>query len=107
MKALLKNHNQAPRKARLVTDLVKGKSVAEALELLPFVKKKGAKEVGKLIASAAANANVDEKDADKLIIENITVDKGLTLKRWMPRARGRATPLKRERSHIKVTLKKK
>ncbi|XKT75226.1 MAG: 50S ribosomal protein L22 [Patescibacteria group bacterium UBA2103] len=105
MKAFLKNHNQAPRKVRLVTDLVKGKSVSEALEMLPFVKKKGADEVKKLIASAAANSG--EKNTDALVIENITVDKGMTLKRWLPRARGRATPLRKEKSHIKVTLKKK
>ena len=104
MKAFLKNHNQAPRKTRLVTDLVKGKTVSEALTMLPFVKKKGAEEVRKLIASAAANS--DEKDTTKLIVENITVDKGMTLKRWLPRARGRATPLRKEKSHIKVTLKK-
>lgn len=104
MKAVLKNHNQAPRKVRLVTDLVKGKSVAHALKTLPFVKKKGAEEVAKLVASAAANAG---EKPENLIIENVTVNKGLTLKRWLPRARGRATPLRKEKSHITVTLKKK
>lgn len=105
MKAVLTNHNQAPRKVRLVTDLVKGKTVGEALKSLPFVKKKGAEEVAKAIKSAAANSG--EKDTDALVIENITVNKGMTLKRWLPRARGRATPLRKEKSHITVTLKKK
>jgi len=104
MHATLKNHNQAPRKVRLVTDLVKGKSVAKALAMLPFVKKKGANEVKKLIASAVANSG---EQADSLVIENITADKGMTIKRWLPRARGRATPLRKEKSHITVTLKKK
>jgi large subunit ribosomal protein L22 len=104
MHATLKNHNQAPRKARLVTDLVKGKSVSRALAMLPFVKKKGALEVKKLVASAAANSGLKPEE---LYIENITVDKGMTLKRWLPRARGRATPLRKEKSHITVTLNKK
>lgn len=105
MKAVLTNHNQAPRKVRLIANLVKGKSVGHALKSLPFVKKKGAEEVKNLIASAAANSG--EKNTDDLIIENITVNKGMTLKRWLPRARGRATPLRKEKSHISVTLKKK
>lgn len=104
MKATLKNHNQAPRKARLVTDLVKGKSVSKALAMLPFVKKKGAEEVKKLVDSAVANSGAAPEE---LYIENITVDKGMTLKRWLPRARGRATPLRKEKSHITVTLNKK
>lgn len=104
MHATLKNHNQAPRKVRLVTDLVKGKSVSKALTILPFVKKKGALEVQKLIASAVANSG---EEASSLMIENIIVGKGMTIKRWLPRARGRATPLRKEKSHITVTLKKK
>ena len=104
MHATLKNHNQAPRKVRLVTDLVKGKSVSKALALLPFVKKKGAAEIKKLIDSAVANSGAKPEE---LYIENIVADKGMTLKRWLPRARGRATPLRKEKSHITVTLKKK
>jgi large subunit ribosomal protein L22 len=104
MHATLKNHNQAPRKVRLVTDLVKGKTVAKALAMLPFVKKKGASEVKKLVDSAVANSG---ENADTLVIENIIVGKGMTIKRWLPKARGRATPLRKEKSHITVTLKKK
>ena len=107
MKATLKNHLQTPRKTRLVTDMVKGKSVSEALTALRFVKRKSAESVRKLVESAVANASQEGKKQDDLIIENITVDKGITLNRWMPKARGRATPLKRERSHITVTLAEK
>lgn len=107
MKATLTNHIQTPRKTRMVTNLVKGKRVSDALSTLRFTKRKSAEAVGKLIASAAANAKQEGKDVDALVIENITVDKGITLRRWMPRARGRATPLLRERSHITVTLAEK
>ena len=106
MYAALKNHRQAPRKVRLVTDMVKGKTVSEALSQLSFLPKKAAEPVSKLIKSAFANARQknDALKEENALIKNITVDKGMTFVRFMPRARGRATPINKESSHVKVTL---
>ncbi len=104
MKAELKNHNQSPRKVRLVTDLVKGKKVSDALAALRFLPKRAASPIAKLIASAAANAKNDGKDVEKLRIKNITVDSAGMIVRFMPRAMGRATPIRRKKSLVRVTL---
>jgi len=107
MKASLSNYRQSPRKVRLVTDLVKGKTLPEALTVLTFANKRAAPAVEKLIRSAMANAEKEGVNPQELIIENITVDEGLTMKRFMPRAFGRASTLRKRSSHIKVTLGKK
>jgi len=108
MKAFLKNYRQSPRKVRLVTELVKGKSVKQALVELSFLPKRAVLPIKKLIESAVANAKNNQKvNVDNLIISNITVDKGIVLKRRMPRARGMATPINKRSSHIKVELKEK
>lgn len=107
MKATLKNYRQSPRKVRLVTDMVKGKSLEEALTLLKFKVKRAADPIHKLIRSAAANAEKNGEDLNTLIIKNITVDEGVTLNRIMPRAQGRATPIRKRSSHVTVTLGKK
>lgn len=108
MKASLSNHRQTPRKTRLVVDLIRGKTVAEALTILKFLPKSSAESVAKLIASAAANASQKEGlTNDQLVIKTITVDKGIVLKRFMPRARGSASRISRRRSHLAVTLAKK
>ena len=106
MHATIKHYRQAPRKVRLVTDMVKGKKVSWALTHLEFLSKKASEQIAKVIKSAAANAKQQNASLtdDDLIIKNITVDKGMTFKRYMPRARGRATPLHKETSHVKVTL---
>lgn len=104
MKAFLKNYNQSPRKVRLVTDLVKGRKVNEAITMLDFVNKRSAEQIKKTIASALANAKESGKKEENLFIKNITVDGGLVIKRWRPRARGRATPIRKRRSHINITL---
>jgi large subunit ribosomal protein L22 len=108
MKAYLKNYRQAPRKVRLVADLVRGKKVKDALILLAFTPKRAADQVQKVILSAVANAKqkgVD--DAEDLIIKDIHVDKGMSFVRYFPRARGRGTPIQRESSHITVALGEK
>ena len=105
MKATLTNYTQTPRKVRLVTDLVKGKTVTDALNILAYTKRGAADEIAKLISSAAANAAQTGSDKENLRIENITVDKGMTIKRFRPRWRGMASPLRRERSHVTVSLK--
>jgi large subunit ribosomal protein L22 len=105
MKSSLTSHNQPPRKVRLVTNMVKGKKVQQALNELAFLPKRAAAPVQKLIASAAANATSKGAKIEDLRVENITVDSaGMTVK-YMPRAMGRAAPIRRRKSQISVTLK--
>jgi large subunit ribosomal protein L22 len=95
----------SPRKARLVTDLIKGKPVEEALITLKFLPKKGARLVSKTLQSALANAEQNPNiDVDTLYIKRIYVDGGPTLKRWRARAMGRATRIIKRTSHITVIL---
>ena len=104
MKAQLKSHNQPPRKVRLVTNLVKGKRVPDALAALSFLPKRAADPIAKLIKSAAANAKATGADPAKLVVKNITVDSAGMLVKYMPRAMGRAAPIRRRKSQILVTL---
>ncbi len=104
MKAVLKNYRQSPRKVRLVADLVRGKKVNDALATLQFVDKRAAGPFAKVIESAKANAEQAGHSADGLIIKKVSVDKGITLKRFMPRARGAASRINRRNSHITVEL---
>lgn len=95
----------APRKARLVADQVRGLPVPEAQTLLRFNTRGAARDIAKLIDSAAANAeNNHELVADELLIADIRVDEGPTLKRWRARARGRATRIEKKTSHVSVAL---
>ncbi len=106
MRAFLKNNRQAPRKVRLVARAVIGKNVEVAVSELSFMPNKAAFALRKLILSAVANAKQKDasvKDAD-LKIKNITVDKGATYMRYKARAFGRAAPIRRESSHIRVSL---
>lgn len=102
--ASLKTHNQPPRKVRLVTELVKGKTVPQALAALSFLPKRAAAPIMKLIASAAANAKATGADVDTLKVKNITVDSAGMLVKYMPRAMGRATPIRRRKSQVHVEL---
>lgn len=103
--AILNNYRQSPRKVRLVADLVRGKSVESALSALSFLTKRAAAPIKKLIESAAANAKNDGKaDVSKLLIKEIRVDGGVTMKRIMPRARGSAYPIKKRTSKVVVVL---
>lgn len=105
VKAKAKFIRTAPRKARMVTGLVKGKGVGEALNILAFTKKAPAKIVAKLLRSAVANADqMKNIDVDTLFIKQITVDQGPTMKRYRPRAMGRATIIRKRMSHITVVL---
>ena len=95
----------APRKARLVADQVRGLSVPEARTLLDFSARGAARDIGKLVASAAANAeNNHELVAEDMRIAEIQVDEGPTLKRWRARARGRAARIEKRTSHVSVAL---
>lgn len=105
MKAILKTYRQSPRKVRLVADAVRGKRVPEALTLLSFLEKRAAAPIKKLLQSAVANARQNfGADPDTLSVQEITVNKGAVLKRWMPRARGKAAAIKKRTSHITIEL---
>ena len=96
----------APRKARLVADQIRGLPVPEAQELLAFSTRGAAADIGKVIASAAANAeNNHDLVADEMEVAEIRVDEGPTLKRWRARARGRATRIEKRTSHVSVALR--
>ena len=95
----------APRKARMVADQVRGLPIEDALPLLRFSTRSAAQDIRKLIESAAANAeNNHELVADDLLIKDIHVDEGPTLRRYRPRALGRATRINKRTSHIAVAL---
>ena len=95
----------APRKARGVVDLVRGKNVGEALMILDFLPRKGARLVAKTLKSVIGNAESQQRvDVDRLYVRRITVDGGATLKRFMQRAHGRATPIRKRTSHITIVV---
>lgn len=104
MKAILKNYRQSPRKVRLIADLVRGKKVTKALDMLTFVNKRAALPFTKLIESAVANAKSQGADTNTLIVKSVAVNKGTVLKRFMPRARGSASRINKRNSHIMVEL---
>jgi large subunit ribosomal protein L22 len=98
----------SPHKARLVADLVRGKLVDDALTILKFTPKKSARLVNKTLRSAIANAqNTQVMDVDNLFIKSILVDEGPRLKRFRPRAMGRATRILKPTAHITVVLAEK
>lgn len=105
VKASLKHLRSAPRKTRLVAGLIRNMEVNKAINQLKFLNKKVAKPMLKLLDSAVASA-VNNYDLNKsnLIIKEIKIEDGKTLKRWMPRAQGRATILRKRMSHIYITL---
>jgi large subunit ribosomal protein L22 len=107
MEAVAK-HNFArisPQKARLVADLIRGKSVDQALEILTFSNKKAAELVKKVLESAIANAEHNEgADIDDLNVAKIFVDEGPVMKRIMPRAKGRADRILKRSSHITIVV---
>jgi len=104
MKAFLKNYRQSPRKVRLVAELIKSKRVAEAILILDTLPKRASEPVKKLLASAISNAKQAGIKEDDLFIENVTVNKGIVLKRSMPRARGSASRINKRTSHVMLTL---
>jgi large subunit ribosomal protein L22 len=109
-KAILRFARVSARKARLVADLVRGKDVPDAIEMLTFTQKKTAPLIKKLIESAMANAShLAERDqsnveVEDLYVKTIYVDAGPMLRRFRPRAQGRATKVLKKTSHITVVL---
>jgi len=105
MKAILRGIRITPKKANLVAGMIRGMPVKEALSLLKFMPKKGAKIVHKVLTSAVANAkNNFHQSADDLIVSQIWAVKGVTLKRATPANRGRAWPILERTSHITIEL---
>lgn len=98
----------SPRKARLVVDLIRGKSVKEAKAILSLTPRAAAHVVGKVLASAVANAeNNANLSADDLIVARAYVNEGPTLKRFRPRAMGRASRIRKRTSHITVAVEER
>ena len=104
MKAFLKNYRQSPRKVRLVADLIKSKRVAEAILILDTLPKRASGPIQVLLASAISNAKQSGMKIEDLFIENVTVNKGIVMKRSMPRARGSASRINKRTSHVMLTL---
>lgn len=108
VKATAKYLRISPSKARLVARLVKGKKVDQALAILAFTNKKFARMLTKVIRSALANAEHNTGlDVDKLWVKNVLVDQGPMWKRWIPRAMGRATMVRKRTSHVTVILEER
>ena len=107
-RAKLSHARLSPQKTRLVVDMVRGKAVQEAINILKFSPQKAAAIVSTLVTSAVANAEQKGvSDLDRLFIKEIMVDQGPVLKRFLPRAQGRATKIRKPTSHILVVLAEK
>jgi len=107
-RAKLRYARLSPQKTRLVVDMVRGKQVQDALNILKFSPQKAAAVVSKLVSSAVANA--EQKgvaDVDRLYVKTIMVDQGPALRRFLPRAQGRATRIRKPTSHVTVVLDEK
>ena len=107
-KAVARTVRIAPRKARLVIDLIRGKNAAEALAILQFTPRAGSPIIAKALKSAIANAEHNyEMDVNNLYISKAFVDEGPTLKRYRPRAQGRASQINKRTSHITIVVSEK
>jgi large subunit ribosomal protein L22 len=95
----------SPRKARLVIEHIRGRSVPEARTVLAFTQRAAAREIEKVLSSAVANAEANhDLDGDELVVSAAYVDEGPAMKRWRPRARGRAARIRKPTCHITVKL---
>ena len=108
VKAINKNVRSSPRKIALVLNYIKGKKADHALRDLEFSRKRIAKDVGKTVKSAISNAeNNHQYDIDNLFVKEAYVGKSLVMKRYRPRAKGRASPIKKPFSRITIILEEK
>ena len=109
VRALLRHTRTAPRKARLIAGLIRGKGVGDAINILQFTRRRAADTFQKLLKSAIANAEENHKvlDIEDLFIKIVRVDEGVTWKRHMPRARGTSTMIQKKTSHITLVLEEK
>ncbi|HOF18126.1 MAG TPA: 50S ribosomal protein L22 [Phycisphaerae bacterium] len=92
------------RKVRLIADLIRGRDVQDALNILKFTPNRAAGMISKVLRSAVANANEAEADVESLFVREAFVDEGPTMKRWHPKDRGRAHPIMKRTSHITVVV---
>ncbi len=107
-KAMARFVRIAPRKARQVIDLIRGKKVSEAQTILKFTPRFSAEVIGKVLNSAIANAENNNKlNRERLVVSEAYVDQGPTLKRFMPRAQGRASMIHKRTSHITIVVAEK
>lgn len=107
-KAVAKQVRIAPRKARLVVDLIRGKEIGEAIAILRHTQRGASPIVEKVLHSAVANAEHNyEMDTDNLVVSEAFVDEGVTLKRFRPRAQGRASAINKRASHITIVVSEK
>ncbi|MDY0190643.1 MAG: 50S ribosomal protein L22 [Desulfuromonas sp.] len=107
-KAKLRYVRMSAQKARLVVDMIRGKNVQDALNILRFSPQKPAGIVSELVKSAVANAEQKGvSDVDAMYVKAITVDQGPALKRFIPRAQGRASKIRKPTSHVQVVLDEK
>src|SRR5215469_10170505 len=110
VRALQRTTRQSPYKMRLVVDQIRGKGVNEALALLQFSKKHAAREIAKVLQSAVANAEHKGREAnepvdvDQLYVKHAVINEGPKLKRFMPAAMGRATPIHKRTSHVEIVV---
>jgi len=108
--AIMRGTRQSPYKMRLVIDQIRGKDVNEALALLTFSKKHAAKQISKTLKSAVANAEQAARstnaalDVDALYVKHAVINEGPKLKRFMPAAQGRATPIQKRTSHVEIVV---
>ena len=108
VKAINKNVRSSPRKISLVLDHIRGKKVSEAIRDLDFIRKKISHDISKTVKSAIANAeNNNQYDIDNLYVKEAFVGKSLVMKRFRPRAKGRASPIKKPFSRITIVLSEK
>jgi large subunit ribosomal protein L22 len=109
-RAFQRSARQSPYKMRLVIDQIRGKNVNEALGLLRFSKKHAAKQIEKVLNSAVANAEYSARkgneslDVDTLFVKHAIVNEGPKIKRFMPAAQGRATPIQKRTSHVEIVI---
>jgi large subunit ribosomal protein L22 len=109
-RAFQRSARQSPYKMRLVIDQIRGKNVNEALGLLKFSKKHAAKQIEKVLNSAVANAEYSARkgneslDVDTLFVKHAIVNEGPKIKRFMPAAQGRATPIQKRTSHLEIVI---
>lgn len=105
MKAYLKSYRQAPRKVRLVANLMKGKTVERAIKELEVLPKRASLPMLKLLLSAVANAKENDGIAqDALFVKEVRVDQGTILKRFIPKSHGTASPIHKHTSHVMIEL---
>jgi large subunit ribosomal protein L22 len=104
-RATLKRFRESPRKVRMVANMIRGRSVDDAMSILKLQQRKAAKMLVKVLGSAIANATENEKaDAEKLVVTNVSVDGGPVTKRWMPRSMGRANRINSRTSHVTIVV---